>query len=88
MSAAASANRLPYSRKTTDMRIGIDLGGTKIEAIALADDGAEHLVGSLDLLSGVDEIESGRETAHGIGREVVRSPVFFAVVDHGAVCAD
>lgn len=71
------------------MRIGIDLGGTKIEAIALDDDGVElgrHRVstprfdyrGSVDAIAGLVERlerETGRRGTVGVGMPGALSPV-------------
>jgi fructokinase len=78
--AAAHAPR-HHSRRTSDLRVGIDLGGSKIEIAALAPDGGELIrrrvptpAGDYDatleaiasLLSGV-ESELGAATSVGIG---------------------
>ena len=100
MSAAASANRLPYSRKTIDMRIGIDLGGTKIEAIALADDGAEiarrraptpfsdydATLGAIVSLVGEIESRTGERGSVGVGTPGALSPATGLVKNANSTC--
>jgi len=100
MNDAALANRLPYSRETTDMRIGIDLGGTKIEAIALADDGAELVrrrtstpPGDYDatlsaIASLVDEVEArtGERGTVGVGTPGALSPATGLIKNANSTC--